>query len=153
MMATSAHGVTRVRMANVQRHLSLATRCVSTVMATVAVLKRALDLEAYARVRSEVCVPFNLIQGKEDRQTTFEAMSLSMIAIHLMTYQSIILKKLRLKSRLLDATFVSLTFGKPRNSCDISSRQMALNSCCHGNWMTSATFTLHSRQQCVRNIT
>lgn len=62
MMATSAHGVTRVRMANVQRHLSLATRCVSTVMATAAVSKRALDLQAHARVRSEVRVPFYLIQ-------------------------------------------------------------------------------------------
>ena len=62
MMATSAHVVTRVKMDNVQRHLSLATRCVSTVMATAAVSKQALDLQAYARVRSEVCVPFSLIQ-------------------------------------------------------------------------------------------
>lgn len=66
MMATSAHGVTRVRMANVQRHLSLATRCVSTVMATAAVSKRALDLQAYARARSEVCVPYN--EKKTDKQ-------------------------------------------------------------------------------------
>ena len=62
MMATSAHVVIRVRMANVQRHLSLATRCVSTVTATTAVSKQALDLQAYARVRLEVCVPFSLIQ-------------------------------------------------------------------------------------------
>ena len=76
-----------------------------------------------------------------------------MITIDLMTYEIDLSERLILKSRLLDATFAALGFSKLRNPCYMSSRQMALKLCCHGNRKTREIFKMHSRYPCVRNIT